>query len=48
MLMSTAARITPAPYAGINRVRFNGFAGVIDDSMSHVSGLKDHPKVTAV
>jgi hypothetical protein len=39
MLISTALCISPAPYAGITRFRFDGFA-----ANRRVSGPKDHPK----
>jgi hypothetical protein len=33
----------PAPYAGTNRIRFNGFA-----DCRHLRSIQDHPKVFAV
>ena len=45
MLISTALCITPAPYAGTNRVRFNGFAGLGSSDIPHLRPPKDHPKV---
>jgi hypothetical protein len=46
MLMSTAARIwIPAPYAGTNRVRFNGFAESSSIRCPASQAIAGHPKV---